>query len=130
MSTETPDTIWIITEASEVPVTEETTGVKGVTQDTGGFLDKTQQPTSNTPVSPRRGVPVSAQKLKQEMAKFVQVVGDVFSQVEQIHTGMELDEIDLSVEINSEGKVSLFGVGGKAGGKGAMTLKFKRRDSL
>jgi len=130
MSTETPDTIWIITETSEVPVTEEPTGVKDGTQDTGGSFHQTQPPTSKTPVSSRRGVPVSAQKLKQEMAKFVQVVGDVFSQVEQIHTGMELDEIDLSVEINSEGKVSLFGVGGKAGGKGAMTLKFKRRDSL
>jgi len=130
MSTETPDTIWIITETSEIPVTEEPTGAKDGTGDAGGSLDQTQQPTSQTPVSRRRGVPVSAQKLKQEMAKFVQVVGEVFSQAEQLRTGMQLDEIDLSVEINSEGKVSLFGVGGKAGGKGAMTLKFKRRDSL
>ena len=53
----------------------------------------------------------------------------MFSQAEQLRTGMQLDEIELSVEINSEGKVSLFGIGGKAGGKGAMTLKFKRRDS-
>ncbi|NER97880.1 MAG: hypothetical protein F6J86_29220 [Symploca sp. SIO1B1] len=130
MSTETPDTIWIITEASEISVVEEPTGAKDGIGDTGGLLHQTQQPTSKTPVSPRRGVPVSAQKLKQEMAKFVQSIGDVLSQVEQIDTGMQLDEIDLSVEINSEGKVSLFGVGGKAGGKGAMTLKFKRRDSL
>ncbi|NES19366.1 MAG: hypothetical protein F6K41_10655 [Symploca sp. SIO3E6] len=130
MSTETPDTIWIITETSEIPVIEEPTGAKAGTGDTGGSLDQTQQPSSQTPVSRRRGVPVSAQKLKQEMAKFVQVVGEVFSQAEQLRTGMQLDEIDLSVEINSEGKVSLFGVGGKAGGKGAMTLKFKRRDSL
>ena len=75
MSTETPDTIWIITETSEIPVTEEPTSVKDSTQDTGGSLHQPQPPTSKTARSPRRGVPVSAQKLKGEMAKFVQVVG-------------------------------------------------------
>ena len=129
MSTETPDTIWIITEATEIPVIEESTGAKEGTQDTGGSLHQPKSRTSKTVISPRRGVPVSAQKLKREMAKFVQVVGEVFSQAEQMRTGMQLDEIELSVEINSEGQVSLFGIGGKAGGKGAMTLKFKRQDS-
>ncbi|WP_155960650.1 Pepco domain-containing protein [Fischerella sp. PCC 9605] len=34
----------------------------------------------------------------------------------------------LSVEINGEGKISLLGIGSaKAGGKGAMTFKFKRK---
>jgi hypothetical protein len=41
---------------------------------------------------------------------------------------MHLDEIELSVEINGEGKVSLIGSGAKAGGKGAITLKFKRTE--
>ena len=38
-----------------------------------------------------------------------------------------LDEIELSVEINGEGKISLLGNGAKAGGKGAIKLKFKRQ---
>jgi len=129
MSTETENSIWIITEASEIPVTQESTGTKNTGQDTGGSLHQPQQPIPKTPVSRRREVPVSAQKLKGEMAKFVQVVGEVFSQAEQLRTGMQLDEIELSVEINGEGKVSLFGIGGKTGGKGAMTLKFKRKNS-
>jgi hypothetical protein len=38
---------------------------------------------------------------------------------------MELDEIELSVEVNGEGQLSLLGSGSKLGGKGAITLKFK-----
>jgi hypothetical protein len=41
---------------------------------------------------------------------------------------MQLDEIELSVEINGEGQMSILGTGGKAGGKGAIKLKFKRAD--
>ncbi|NJL40783.1 MAG: hypothetical protein HC899_31635 [Leptolyngbyaceae cyanobacterium SM1_4_3] len=40
--------------------------------------------------------------------------------------GMELDEIELSVEVNGEGQLSLLGSGTKVGGSGALTLKFKR----
>ncbi|MDJ0697752.1 hypothetical protein [Mastigocoleus sp. MO_188.B34] len=41
---------------------------------------------------------------------------------------MQLDEVELSVEINGEGQISLFGIGGvKAGGRGAMTFTFKRK---
>jgi hypothetical protein len=40
---------------------------------------------------------------------------------------MELDEIELSVEVNGEGQLSLLGTGGKAGAKGAMTLKVKAK---
>jgi len=129
MSTETPNTIWIITEASEIPVIEEPTGSKDGGKDIGGRIGQPKQPIPKTGVSRRWGVPVSAQKLKHEMGKFVQVVGEVFSQAEQLRTRMQLDEIELSVEINGEGQVSLFGIGGKTGGKGAMTLKFKRQDS-
>ncbi|NEP10094.1 MAG: hypothetical protein F6K14_07730 [Symploca sp. SIO2C1] len=130
MSTETQNTIWIITEASEIPVIdEEPTGDKDGIRDTGGTIGQPQQSIPKTAVPPRRGMPVAAQKLKQEMGKFVEVVGEVFSQTEQLRTGMQLEEIELSVEINGEGKVSLFGIGGKTGGKGAMTLKFKRQDS-
>lgn len=35
-------------------------------------------------------------------------------------------ELELSVEVNGEGQLSLLGSGTKVGGSGALTLKFKR----
>ena len=40
---------------------------------------------------------------------------------------MALEEVELMVEVNGEGQLSLLGTGGKAGAKGAMTLKFKAK---
>nr|WP_281257084.1 hypothetical protein [Calothrix elsteri] len=40
---------------------------------------------------------------------------------------MQLDEIELTVEINGEGQVKLLGNGIKAGGKGGIKLTFKRK---
>ena len=63
------------------------------------------------------------------MRHFLQSVGRIFNDAERQTTqspGMRLDEIELSVEINGEGEVKLLGTGGKAGGKGAIKLKFKR----
>lgn len=80
-------------------------------------------------IRPPRGVRVDAAKLEQGMTDFLQVVGRVLNHVQQRSqelAGMELDEIELSVEINGEGQVSLLGTGGKMGGSSGMTLKFKR----
>ncbi|MDF5711051.1 MAG: hypothetical protein PUP90_26115 [Nostoc sp. S4] len=41
---------------------------------------------------------------------------------------MQLDEIELSVEISTEGEVKLIGNGAKAVSKGAIKLKFKRQE--
>ena len=62
------------------------------------------------------------------MADFLRVMGRVVRRAQQSAGelgGMELDEIELAVEVNTEGQLSLLGSGGKVGGKGAMTLKFK-----
>jgi hypothetical protein len=40
---------------------------------------------------------------------------------------MCLDEVELAVEISAEGEVKLV-AGGKAAGRGAITLKFKRAE--
>ena len=40
---------------------------------------------------------------------------------------MQLEEVELVVEVNGKGQVSLLGTGGELGGKGAITLKFKRK---
>jgi hypothetical protein len=72
--------------------------------------------------------PVESQKLKEGFTKFLQILGGVIGEAKHNAEdlgGMELNEIELMVEVNGEGQFSLLGNGGKAGGKGAMTLKFK-----
>ncbi len=78
-------------------------------------------------VTERKEKEVEVAKLKREMKGFLQAMREMLDEADQPSSGMRLDEVELSVEINGEGKVSLFGIGGKAGGKGAMTFKFKRK---
>ncbi|MBE8968021.1 hypothetical protein IQ277_17910 [Nostocales cyanobacterium LEGE 12452] len=80
-------------------------------------------------VTQELAVKVSVSELEQKMCRFLQSVSCLFKQAEQqtIHSsGILLDEIVLSVEISGEGEIKLMGTGGKAGSKGAITLKFKR----
>ena len=113
------DVIWIVTD--ETPANK-TPGARDGGY-TGNPLDEPEA------YSPRRGVSVSAEKLKKEMSEFVKVMGSVLDQARESTkelAGMTLDEVELSVEVNGEGQLSLWGIGGgKVGGKGAMTLKFK-----
>jgi hypothetical protein len=81
-----------------------------------------------SPLGQSHRVAVRAEQLEQGVTAFLQVMGRVLRQAKQnaVELGeMELDEIELSVEVNGEGQLSLLGSGGKMGGKGAMTLKFK-----
>jgi hypothetical protein len=118
------DYIWIVTDdAIDLPLS-----VPEGTRDAGGSRNPFDDPrTIELPT--RRGIPVQVQKLEQGMTDFLTVLGRVFNHVKLRSgelAGMELDEIELSVEINGEGQVSLLGTGSKIGGKGAMTLKFKK----
>ncbi len=71
---------------------------------------------------------ISAENLKQNMKEFLDVVEEAFDSVENPESGMRLEEAELSVEINGKGQINLLGTGGEAGAKGAILLKFKRRD--
>ncbi len=71
---------------------------------------------------------VSAQTLQDNMTQFLAVMESIFAQAAQMNQGMPLDEVTLSVEVNGKGQVSLLGNGGELGGKGAIALKFKRRE--
>ena len=118
----TDDVIWIVTD--ETPTIILPDGSRSG-QDSGNPYDDDDD-IVRTP--DRRGIPVSAKKLEQGMAEFVRVLGRVLRQAKQSTTEigeMELDEVELAVEVNGEGQVSLLGTGGKAGAKGTMTLKFK-----
>lgn len=74
-------------------------------------------------------VEVGADELKNNMANFLDVVGDLFHQAEN-KTGMKLDEVELSVEITADGEVKLVGSGVGVEAKGAITLKFKRDENI
>jgi hypothetical protein len=118
----TPEKIWIITGESYV---RETPAGARSSGDIGGRLG-TQERIAEVVVAERSQVDVS--KLKGEMKGFLKAMREMLDEADPPESKIRLDEVELSVEINGEGQVSLFGTGGKVGGKGAMTFKFKRRD--
>jgi len=132
----TPKSIWIITEeTSEVSTTtNETTTTRGARGggDIGGRIGAetteeivVKKKDNEIVITKRKQVEVS--QLKQEMQGFLQAMRETLDVADVPDSKIQLDEVELSVEISGEGKVSLFGVGGKAAGKGAMTFKFKRK---
>ena len=131
----TPKTIWIITEETleTSTTTNETSTTRGArgSSDTGGQLSA--ETTEETIVSGKenkivitRRKAMDVTKLKQEMKGFLQAMREILEEADQPNSKIQLHEVELSVEINGEGQVSLLGVGGKAGGKGTMTFKFKQ----
>ncbi len=123
----TPEKIWIITEEAEATASHETTITRGArgSSDIGGRLGAEITETTEVSITRRKAIEVS--KLKQEMKGFLQAMKETLDEADQPDSKMQLDEVELSVEINGEGQISLFGIGGKAGGKGAMTFKFKHK---
>lgn len=114
----TDDFIWIVTDTTPA-------GGRGDNNPRNPFEDK--RPT--IPSGDRPGVPVPIEKLEKEFADFLDKMGRVLRQAQAKANeigGMELDEIELSVEVSGEGQLSLLGSGTKVGGKGALTLKFKQ----
>lgn len=73
----------------------------------------------------RKRVPLDAQALKTQMQGMLAVVNDLFDEATTT-SGLQLNEVELSVEINAEGQLSLVGNGGKLGNSGGITLKFVR----
>jgi hypothetical protein len=125
MSEENLETMWVIVD--ETPQTPQEDGSKDAT-----FRGNPWTKSVTSAVGATKAVQVSTQKLEAEMTKFLQIVSKLFSRAEkQVNpqSGLKLDEIEVSVEINGEGEVKLLGTGGKAGTKGGITLRFKRTDA-
>lgn len=91
----------------------------------------TEASTNSTNLAESKGIgqfEVKVETLEAEMAHLIDVVERLLIRAENKNNGeIVLDEIELSVEINGEGKISLLGNGAQAGGKGAIKLKFKRQ---
>jgi hypothetical protein len=132
-------TIWVVTDTSANSLNNHNhnglNGVRSINDPYSGEWDDNSQAgaMSLSKLNATKGisdaVPISAEKLEQEMTSFLQVVGRVFEKADDkaATSGMELDEVQLSVEISGEGEVKLLGSGAKAAGKGAITLTFRRR---
>lgn len=120
MTENIPETIWIVTEETVV-------GARGTARDTGGIL-RSDNESIEIGVRGQVATPVSVETLKQQMSDFVRVVNHIFSEAQKLQSGLQLDELTLSVEISAQGQVNLLGIGGNVGSKGAIQLKFKRKD--
>jgi len=120
MSEGIPKTIQVVTEV--VP------SGKRSSEDIGGRLDfEAESPSEEIALSSFEEVSVPVEKLKQEMKSFLRAIDYIVSEAQQPQSNLELEELTLSVQINSEGGFKLLGMGGKAGAMGAMQLKFKCR---
>lgn len=113
--------IWIIADETASKVSGEKDP-----KDTGADYDDWPAESSE---SSRKRFQIKAEDLKREMSEFLEVIEYVFDQTDRETSNVNLKEIELSVEINGEGQVTLFGIGGKAGSKGAIKLKLERKES-
>ncbi|PZV17108.1 MAG: hypothetical protein DCF22_04320 [Leptolyngbya sp.] len=115
--------LWLTTEVETIKTTEVVQGGREGGDIGGGF----GQPkvTEQVKTIVRQRVPLDAVALKTQMNGLLQVVGEVFDQATQ-NSDLTLDEVELSVEINAQGQVSIMGNGGSLNDKGAIKLKFKR----
>ena len=114
--------LWIVTEVETTKTTEVVTGERRGEDIGGGFTPKV---TEQVKTIVRQRVPLDEIALKTQMNGLLQVVGEVFAQATQ-QSDLTLDEVELSVEINAQGQVSILGSGGSLSDKGAIKLKFKR----
>ncbi len=126
MTTETAQ-LWIVTEMETTETKEVLRGERGGGDIGGGYspprtIDQVKTIT-------RQRVPLDAIALKTQMSGLLQVVGDVFDQASQ-NSDLQLEEVELSVEINAQGQVSILGNGGSLSDKGAIKLKFKRNPTI
>ena len=115
--------LWLVTEVETTEAIEVRRGERSGGDVGGGFGPPRVTEQIKTIV--RQRVPLDAAVLKTQMGGLLQVVGQVFDQASQ-QTGLQLDEVELSVEINTQGQVSIMGSGGSLSDKGAIKLKFKR----
>ncbi|MFG6100490.1 hypothetical protein SPB21_34955 [Leptothoe sp. ISB3NOV94-8A] len=121
--------LYIIAEVEETGETLPIEGERSSTDTGGGWGEEPKKGPIETITQKftRKRVPLDAQALKTQMQGMLVVVNDLFDQA-TTNTGLQLNEVELSVEINAEGQLSLVGNGGKLGNTGGITLKFVRPD--
>ena len=117
--------LWFVTEVASAETVEVAEGSRSSEDIGGGFGSSVVQQTRK---SLTQRVQVNVEDLKREIGNLLGVVGDVFDQARN-ETGMSLEEVELSIEVSSEGQISILGSGGKISGSGGIKLSFKRQRS-
>lgn len=72
-----------------------------------------------------QAVSLQANRLKQNLSSFLESIHEMVSGLPKVSEPFALTEIELTVEVNSEGSVQLIG-GMKVGASGGITLTLKR----
>ena len=118
-----PGSLWFVTEVEAAETVEVVDGVRSSEDVGGGFGSSLVQQTRK---SLTQRVQISAEDLKREIGNLMAVVGEVFDQARPV-AGLSLENVELSIEISSEGQISILGSGGKISGSGGIKLTFKRQ---
>jgi hypothetical protein len=114
--------LWFVTEVEASETVEVVEGGRSSEDVGGGFGSGAVQQVRK---SLTQRFQISAEELKQQIGNLLLVVSDVFDQ-SRTEAGLLLDEVELSIEISSQGQISILGSGGKLEGKGGIKLSFKR----
>jgi len=114
--------LWFVTDVETSETVEVVEGGRSSEDIGGGFGSSALQAVRK---SLTQRVQISAEELKRQIGNLLSVVSDVFDQ-SRAETGIVLDGVELSIEISSEGQISILGSGGKLEGKGGIKLSFKR----
>ncbi len=115
--------LWFVTGVEAAETVEVVEGARSSEDVGGGFGSSLVQQTRK---SLTQRVQISAEDLKREIGNLLAVVGEVFDQARP-EAGLSLEDVELSIEISSEGQISILGSGGKISGTGGIKLTFKRQ---
>ena len=118
------NTLWFVVDTEDVTTNVNIKGDRAG-QDTGGGYGKPPLIDTVKTLAKRQRISLDAQALKTQMSSMLAMMDAIFQQA-STRTGLQLEEVELSVEINAEGQLSIVGNGGKVGNTGGMTLKFTR----
>ena len=114
--------LWFVTDVEASETVEIIEGGRS-SEDIGGRFGSSAVQAVRKSLTQR--VEISAEELKRQIGNLLTVVSDVFDQ-SRAETGIVLDGVELSIEISSEGQISILGSGDKLEGKGGIKLSFKR----
>ena len=120
--------VWIVVETEEkVEVEVEVDPTIEVHRSGGSVEDLLPREIfeSTQVVARRKRISLEAKALKTQMQEMISVIDELFNQA-TVQTGLSLNEVELSVEIDVEGQISIVGNGGKVGHKGGISLRFTR----
>lgn len=115
--------LWFVTEVEGAEAIAVVEGARSSEDVGGGFAPSLVQQTRK---SLTQRVQISAEDLKREIGNLMAVVAEVFDQAPP-QAGLSLEDVELSIEISSEGQISILGNGGKISGSGGIRLSFKRQ---